>query len=332
MPISHNYNLVKYNTFAVEYQCAQFVTIQSLSDLEMLPQSLKIGEVLILGSGSNILLTKDIDKTVIHIEPKQYITQVDGLTIVWAGTPWNNLVNWSVEKKLGGIENLALIPGLAGAAPIQNIGAYGAEISDVLVWVEAYNWQTGMYHRFSHAECQFNYRSSIFKHSDQPHIITRIALDLKPDRPINLSYEPLKNHFADYSKPPTYQEIALAVSKIRRAKLPDPKILANAGSFFKNPILKKEDATRLKNKYPHMPIYDLADEKHVKISAAWLLEKCGYKGLRNGDAGFAKSHALILVNYGQATGKQLHQLSLKAKRAVEKKFSILLEEEVRIVQ
>ena len=331
MRAQDNYNLLHNNTLAVESLCARFMTIRTLSDLESLPTSLKTSDVLVLGEGSNVLLTRNLPKHVVHIKPKTYVTQVDQLVVAWAGTRWHDLVLWAVERNLGGIENLALIPGLVGAAPIQNIGAYGCELSDVLVWVEAYNWQTGTYHRFSHSECEFAYRDSLFKRYDKPFIITRVALDLRSDRPVNLSYAPLKTYFSMSEKEPSYQNIAHAVSEIRRSKLPDPQELPNAGSFFKNPIIEQAQHDKLSRKFPDLPAFPCPQEGHVKTSAAWLLEHCGYKGAREGDAGFAKQHALVLVNYGQASGQQLLQFAKQAQRAVKQKFDISLEEEVRII-
>ncbi|WP_395375333.1 UDP-N-acetylmuramate dehydrogenase [Marinicella sp. W31] len=331
MQTHDNYNLRDYNTLSVDSVCSRFTTIRTLSDLEALPSSLKISEVLVLGEGSNVLLTRNLPKLVVHLKPRSYITQVDKLVVAWAGTRWHDLVTWAVERNLGGIENLALIPGLVGAAPIQNIGAYGSELSDVLVWVEAYNWQTGIYHRFSHAECHFAYRESIFKHYDKPFIITRVALDLRSDRPFNLSYAPLKTYFSMTDEKPSYKRIADAVSEIRRSKLPDPKELPNAGSFFKNPIISRSQYDKLKRKFTDLPMFPAQQDDHVKTSAAWLLEHCGYKGARDGDAGFSKRHALVLVNYGEASGQQLLQFSTQAKRAVKQKFGITLKEEVRII-
>ena len=331
MQTHDNYNLRDHNTLAVDSQCSSFTAIRNLSDLEALPSSLKISEVLVLGEGSNVLLTRNVPKLVVHLKPKTYITQVDNLVVAWAGTRWHDLVTWAVERNLGGIENLALIPGLVGAAPIQNIGAYGCELSDVLVWVEAYNWQTGIYHRFSHADCNFAYRDSIFKHYDKPFIITRVALDLRPDRPFNLSYAPLKTYFSMTDEKPTYQKIAEAVSEIRRSKLPDPKELPNAGSFFKNPLISHNQYDKLSQRFTELPKYPAQQADQIKTSAAWLLEHCGFKGAREGDAGFSKHHALVLVNYGKASGQQLLQFSQQAKRAVKQKFGITLEEEVRII-
>lgn len=331
MKIHNNYNLKKLNTLSVDCYCEQFVEINSLSDLEALPKDIKITEMLVLGGGSNLLLSQDINRFVAHIKPRKHITVVDNLVVAWAGTLWNDLVQWAVDRNLGGIENLAAIPGLVGAAPFQNIGAYGVEIKDCLVWVEVYNWHTGMYHRLRNDECMFSYRHSIFKYHDQPWIISRIALDLREENPINLSYEPLMKRFGGAKKLPGFKEIAEQVTAIRAARLPDPNALPNAGSFFKNPLVSAQLVKKIQRRFKDMPAYKTDNEDEFKTSAAWLLQQCGFKGHREGDAGFYDQHALILVNHGEATGQDLLKLTKSAKRAVKSKFGIELEEEVRVL-
>jgi len=326
-----HYNLKKFNTLGLDSVCERYVKINSLSDLETLPRALKVSDMLVLAGGSNLLLSPEINRLVAHIQPRDHIQVVDNLVVAWAGTSWHELVVWAVSKKLGGIENLALIPGTVGAAPIQNIGAYGVELKDVLVWVEVYNWQTGGYHRLSNEECHFSYRHSIFRYHDQPWIISRVGLDLRPNRPINLSYPALSEYLAN-NKKPSYADVAKAVTTIRQSKLPNPAELANAGSFFKNPVLDQNLAEKLKTKFKGMPFYSVDNKPDsLKTSAAWLLEKCHFKGKRHGDAGFYDKHALILVNYGQANHKDMLTLIQTAKKAVKSKFGITLEEEVRIV-
>ncbi len=331
MKIEQNHNLKNHNTLAVDCRCEQFAEIKSLSDLEALPKDIKITEMLILGSGSNLLLTEDLNRFVVYIKPRKHITIVDNLVVAWAGTPWHELVMWAVNKNLGGIENLALIPGLVGAAPFQNIGAYGTELQDSLVWVEVYNWHTGLYHRLSNEECMFSYRHSVFKYHDQPWIISRVGLDLRANSPLNLSYEPLSQRFADADKPPTYKQVAEAVCQIRRSKLPDPDELPNAGSFFKNPVIDDQTIKRIQRRHKDLPLFQTKHCQDQKTSAAWLLEQCGFKGHREGDAGFYDKHALILVNHGNATGQDLLKMTKMAKRAVKVKFGIELEEEVRVL-
>lgn len=331
MKIQNNYNLKNLNTLSVDCYCDQFAEINSLSDLEALPRDIKITEMLILGGGSNLLLTQDLNRFVVHIKPRKHITIVDNLVVAWAGTDWQELVDWSVDRGLGGIENLSSIPGLVGAAPFQNIGAYGAEIKDCLVWVEVYNWHTGLYHRLSNEECMFSYRHSIFKYHDQPWIISRVGLDLRDNRPKNLNYGPLKERFNGSKKPPSYREIADAVTQIRSEKLPNPEQLPNAGSFFKNPLVNSQQVKRIQRRFKDMPLFETAHEDEFKTSAAWLLEQCGFKGHKEGDAGFYDKHALILVNHGNATGQELLRMTKSAKKAVKAKFAIELEEEVRIL-
>ncbi len=331
MKILENYNLKNHNTLGVDCYCDQFAQISSLSDLESLPKDIKITEMLIMGSGSNILFTEDLNRFVVQFKPRKYITVVDNLVVAWAGTPWNDLVTWAIDKNLGGIENLALIPGLVGAAPFQNIGAYGVELQDSLVWVEVYNWHTGLYHRLSNEECMFSYRHSIFKYHDQPWIISRIGLDLRNDHPVNISYQPLQDKFAGMSQTPSYKKVAQAVTEIRQSKLPDPYKTPNAGSFFKNPVIDPQIAQRIQRRHKDLPLFETKHCPDQKTSAAWLLEQCGFKGHREGDAGFYDKHALILVNHGNASGQELHKMSKMAKRAVKIKFGIELEEEVRVL-
>ncbi|KAA3639233.1 MAG: UDP-N-acetylmuramate dehydrogenase [Proteobacteria bacterium] len=325
------HNLKKYNTLAVDSVCERYLSINSLSDLETLPKNLKVSDMLVLAGGSNLLLSPQINRLVAHIQPRNHIQIVDNLVVAWAGTSWHELVVWAISHKLGGIENLALIPGTVGAAPIQNIGAYGVELKDVLVWVEIYNWQTGGYHRLSNEECHFSYRHSIFRYHDQPWVISRVGLDLRPNRPINISYPALSQHLADISDP-SYADVAKAVTEIRQSKLPNPQQLPNAGSFFKNPIIERDLADKLQKKFKKMPFFPIPGKSDIlKTSAAWLLEKCHFKGKRIGDAGFYHKHALILVNHGQATHDDLLALVHSAKKAVKSRFGITLEEEVRIV-
>ncbi|WP_223788451.1 UDP-N-acetylmuramate dehydrogenase [Marinicella meishanensis] len=331
MKIKHDHNLKNHNTLAVDCRCERFAEIESLSDLEALPTDTKITEMLVLGSGSNLLLTEDVNRLVVHIKPRKYITVVDNLVVAWAGTPWHDLVTWAVDRNLGGIENLALIPGLVGAAPFQNIGAYGVELQDSLVFVEVYNWHTGDYHRLSNEECMFSYRHSIFKYHDQPWIISRIGLDLRPNRPVNLSYAPLQEKFPNPDRTPTYKQVAQAVCDIRRSKLPDPAELPNAGSFFKNPVVDEATIKRIQRRHKDLPLFTTRHSHEQKTSAAWLLEQCGFKGHREGDAGFYDKHALILVNHGKASGQDLLRMTKMAKRAVKVKYGIELEEEVRVL-
>ncbi len=333
MNILEQHNLIDDNTLAVDCVCNQYAAINSLSDLEALPKNIKITEMLVLGSGSNFLFTQDLPRFVAHIKPRKYITQVDNLVVAWAGTVWHDLVMWSVNRGLGGIENLALIPGLVGAAPFQNIGAYGVEIKDVLVWVEVYNWQTGLYHRLSSKECMFSYRHSVFKYHEQPWIISRVALDLRNNSDINISYQPLSDYFEETGKEVTYANVAAAVTQIRQSKLPDPEQLPNAGSFFKNPVLNDQQIRRIQRRHKDLPLFPTTSDQPeaYKTSAAWLLEQCGFKGFREGDAGFYDKHALVLVNHGRASGKELLKLANQAKRMVKNKFGVVLEEEVRVM-
>lgn len=332
MNTANNYNLKPHNTLAVNCRCQNYLPVNSLSDLERLPQDLPSNQAVILGGGSNILFSQDLEKTVIHIKPRKYIISSDNLVIAWAGTPWHELVKWSIAKGLGGIENLALIPGLCGAAAVQNIGAYGVELQDILAWVEVYNWQTATYQRLTKQACHFGYRESIFQQQTEPWVISRIALDLRSNKTCNIEYQALseylqQQHITEINP----QNVFDAVVAIRQSKLPDPQTLANAGSFFKNPIINSEQKEQLQKRHPEMPLFATDKVEQYKVPAAWLLEDCGFKGYRQGDAGFYEQHALIMVNHGNANGQQLQRLAELASRMVKKKFDIDLEPEVKII-
>jgi len=331
MKVEESFNLKQHNTLAIECICDHFLLIENLHDVEkVIPYVGKQG-FFILGSGSNLVFTKNIEKPVVHLTNRFHARVVDGLTIVWAGSIWSEFVNWAAKKGLGGIENLAAIPGTVGGAPEQNIGAYGSEIKDTVVWVEIFNYRTGMFQRLSNAECRFMYRTSIFRESDNPWIITRLAFELRPDSQLNLEYDGIKQELENSNiLDPSYLDVVNAITNIRQRKLPDYKEIPNVGSFYKNPVIDEKHHKKLARKYDDLVSYPL-ENNHYKISAAWLLEKCGFKGYRMHECGFSDKHALVLVNYGNSTGKEVISLSKEAIRSVNQKFKIKLKVEPQIL-
>ena len=291
----------------------------------------------LLSGGSNMLLTKDLDRLVlfINLKGKEILKESDSdiLLRVMAGENWHELVLWTLENGYGGLQNMALIPGNTGTAPIQNIGAYGVELKDVFEGCEAINIQTGESQYFSKEQCHFGYRDSFFKREGKgKFIITSVDLRLsKRDHKINIDYAPLKAELLKNGiNTPDISEIAQAVIAVRSSKLPDPKELGNSGSFFKNPVIPEEDFQKLKNTHPEIPSYDLGNSCY-KIPAAWLIDQCGLKGKRIGDAGVHKKQALVLVNYGSASGADILNLARRVQSEVKEKFGITLEPEVNII-
>jgi UDP-N-acetylmuramate dehydrogenase len=291
---------------------------------------------LILGSGSNILFTSDFQGTILY--PELGGTKIEeqdpgtGYVIVsaGAGVNWDDFVEWSVNKGFGGLENLSLIPGKVGATPVQNIGAYGVEIKDRIVKVSTINLNDGSIKVFSNNECEFGYRNSIFKNREKgKYLVTRVYYRLANKPVLNLSYESLKEEVNKLGAE-TLKNVRQGVINIRRTKLPDPKIIGNAGSFFKNPVVKSSVAINLKNEYPDIPVYK-DQEGFAKLASGWLIDRCGWKGKRTGDAGVHEKQALVLVNYGNATGKEIYDLSEEIKKTVNERFGVNLEREVEIV-
>ncbi|MDR7208866.1 UDP-N-acetylmuramate dehydrogenase [Flavobacterium piscis] len=337
MEIQCNFSLKNYNTFGIEAQARRFVAVHSVDELKTILEENKNEKKFILGGGSNMLLTKDIEALVIHIDlkGKKIIREDDDF--VWiqsqAGETWHDFVLYTIDNNFGGLENMSLIPGNVGTTPIQNIGAYGTEIKDTLVSCEAINIKTQELRTFTNAECNFGYRESIFKNEikDQ-YIITSVVYKLtKRNHKINTSYgditaELTKNNITK----PTLKEVSNAVIAIRQSKLPDPKELGNSGSFFKNPILLKSDFEKIHQKFPEMKYYEVS-ETEVKVPAGWLIEQAGFKGKRFGDAGVHKNQALVLVNYGNATGQEILAVSKDVQETVFKTFGIHIEAEVNVI-
>lgn len=337
MEIQQNFSLKNYNTFGIEAKARQFVAVHSVAELKTVLKEHQNEKKFILGGGSNMLLTKDIDALVIHIDLKgKKIIQEDE-DFVWiegqAGENWHEFVLWNIDQNFGGLENMSLIPGNVGTTPVQNIGAYGAEIKDTFVSCEAIHIATQEMKTFSNSECNFGYRESIFKHEvkDQ-YIITSVVFKLtKRNHKINTSYGDILGELTKKGiENPGLKEVSNAVIAIRQSKLPDPKELGNSGSFFKNPIVLKVDFEKIHQKFPEMKFYDVSATE-VKVPAGWLIEQAGFKGKRFGDAGVHKNQALVLVNYGNATGQEILEVSKKVQQTVFETFGIQIEAEVNII-
>jgi UDP-N-acetylmuramate dehydrogenase len=337
MTIQKNISIKKYNTFGIDVKAEKFVKINSLEELlDFLNQRSKQDKQLfLLGGGSNMLLTKDIKSTVLHLNIKGIkILKENKYTIyieVNAGENWHDFVQWSLKNDFGGIENLSLIPGNVGTCPIQNIGAYGVEVKDTIYQVKAIEISTGKTTIFKNSECEFGYRNSIFKNKVKgEYIITSVVFKLtKTKHQLKYNYGAIQAELAKKNiKKPTIQNISESIIFIRNAKLPNPKELGNSGSFFKNPVVDSLVFFKVQKSYPEMPFY-LVENKY-KIPAGWLIEKAGFKGKRFGDAGVHKNQALVLVNYGNASGKDILKLAKKIQKTIKKQFDINLEMEVNI--
>ena len=337
MEIHQNFSLKKYNTFGIEAKAKEFVAVHSVEELRTILHENATKKKFILGGGSNMLLTKDIDALVIHVDlkGKKVVKETDDH--VWvesqAGENWHEFVLFTLEHNFGGLENMSLIPGNVGTTPVQNIGAYGTEIKDTFDSCEAMKIDTQEMKTFTHAECNFGYRESIFKQivKDQ-YIITSVTFKLtKRNHLIKTSYGDIIAELAKQNvTTPTLKDVSNAVIAIRKSKLPDPKELGNSGSFFKNPIVSKTDFEPIHDKFPEMKFYEVS-ETEVKVPAGWLIEQAGFKGKRFGDAGIHKNQALVLVNYGGATGQEILAVSRDIQQTVFEKFGIHIEAEVNVI-
>ena len=337
MEIVPNFSLKKYNTFGIEAKAKQFVAVHSVQDLKTILQENKSQQKFILGGGSNMLLTKDIDALVVHIDLKGKSIIEDNGDFVWvesqAGESWHEFVLWTIDQNFGGLENMSLIPGNVGATPVQNIGAYGTEIKDTFVSCEAMIIESQEMITFTKEECRFGYRESIFKNEvKNQYIITSVVFKLtKTNHKINTSYGDILAELARNNiNNPTLKDVSNAVITIRQSKLPDPKQLGNSGSFFKNPILLKSDFQKIHQQFPEMKYFDIS-ETEVKVPAGWLIEQAGFKGKRFGDAGIHKNQALVLVNYGTATGQEILNIAKDIQETIFKKFGIHIEAEVNVI-
>lgn len=332
----HNFPLQNLNTFGIQAFAKQYFCFSEESELiEFLPTLMKNPQPLfILGGGSNVLFTKDFEGTIIHPQNKGISIVEENennvLVQVGAGEEWDDFVAWAVDQSYYGVENLSLIPGNVGAAPIQNIGAYGVEVCQTIEKVKAIDIETGNEKWFAKDDCNFGYRSSIFKTELRgQYIITEVYFRLLKQGQLNFSYGTIKDELAQFSEI-NLKNLRQAVINIRQSKLPDPAILGNAGSFFKNPVVPAAKAGSLLKSYPNMPNYP-AENDTVKLAAGWLIEQCGWKGKRIGNAGVHEKQALVLANHGLATGSEIAGLSEKIKHSVMEKFGVGLETEVNIL-
>ena len=327
-------SLLPYNTFGIDVKSKHFIDVESIDELQAVLNQNQLENLLVLGGGSNLLLTKDFEGLTLRIQNRgiEIIEQDDrkARVKVAAGENWHDFVLWCLENDLGGVENLALIPGNVGAAPIQNIGAYGVELREVFESCEAISIDTGKVKIFKKDECDFGYRNSIFKNTLKgKYIIFSVQFNLnKPPHALNISYKGLSEKLE--GKIPNIQSIAQAVIEIRSSKLPNPKKIGNCGSFFKNPVISLIKFNDLKLQYPDIPHYPDQFDK-IKIPAAWLIDTLGYKGYRNQEAGVHPNQALVLVNYGNATGAEIKKLAQQIRNKVKEKFAINLEFEVNIL-
>jgi len=335
MRVTEQPSLKPYNTFGVEAGAGLMLTLESDEDLLTLPP-FNPHRDLVLGGGSNILFASDVPGTVIHnrICGKEVVESRN--EHVWietgAGENWHELVEWTLDQGLSGLENLSLIPGLAGAAPIQNIGAYGVELSSVLETVTAWDLSEHRWAVFSHKQCRLAYRDSIFK-SGAPgrYLISSVRLRLNKRFVPHLDYAGLREELSKANiSQPTPSQVSDAVITLRQRKLPDPAVTGNAGSFFKNPALPRDQAMILSERYPEIPAWPQTDGT-IKISAAWMIEHCGLKGRRIGGAAVSDRHALVIINTGSATGRDILQLANSIQSAIHDTFGVRLEPEPRIV-
>lgn len=328
--------LQAYNTFGINVKAEQFIVLKEEKQLIELTQSTTNTPIKILGGGSNILLTQDVKGILLKNEIKGInIVEENEKTVlvaVGAGEIWHDFVLYAIKKNWGGIENLSLIPGTCGAAPIQNIGAYGVELKDVFEHLEAIDLVTGKKHFFNKKQCDFGYRNSIFKQEWKGKLcITKVYFKLqKPPHSLQLSYGIIAKILAEKKiTSPTIKDVSETVIQIRQAKLPAIDKLGNSGSFFKNPIIPSSLFNTLQKKYPNIPHYPIS-EKQVKIPAAWLIDQCGFKGVRHGNTGCYENQPLVLVNYGQATGLEILDFSRSIQQKVKHRFDIQLQLEVNI--
>jgi UDP-N-acetylmuramate dehydrogenase len=333
MIMQHNISLKPYNTFAIDAKAKDFAVFRSAEELASLLTDHK--NILVLGGGSNVLFTKDFDGLVCKNEIGGIVIVKEDMHHVYvkagAGENWHSFVMFCIERDLAGVENLSLIPGSVGASPMQNIGAYGVEIKDVFHDLEAFHIDSKKIVTFSHADCEFGYRESVFKNKLKgEYVILSVTFRLNKVPEFNTSYGAIADELEKMNEGVSIRTISQAVINIRSSKLPDPRVIGNAGSFFKNPTLGYAEYSVLKNSFPGVPSYPQEDGS-FKIAAGWLIEQCGWKGYRRGDVGCHARQALVLVNYGNASGKDVYDLSEEIKVSVLDKFGVSLDREVNIV-
>ena len=333
--MQHEISLKPYNTFGIDVKAAAFASFDSIKELITLLPSIKSHETLISGGGSNMLFTKDFEGLFVRncIKGIQEIERSETHVVIEAGAGelWHDFVMYCVDRGYGGLENLSLIPGCVGASPMQNIGAYGVEIKDTFAYLDAVEISTGEIKRFHLADCAFGYRESVFKRAlKNQYVICKVAFTLTLQPVINTSYGVIEAELKQMGiSNPGIKDVSKAVIRIRQSKLPDPKQLGNAGSFFKNPVVTEEVLKSIQSTYARVPSYP-AGEGHVKLAAGWLIEQAGWKGKRFGAVGVHELQALVLVNYGGGTGKEIYALSERIIEDIQEKFGVSLEREVNI--
>jgi UDP-N-acetylmuramate dehydrogenase len=338
MILKPNISLKPFNTFGIDATASDFIEIDSIETLQFVIDNFNLAnrKTLVIGGGSNILLTKNFDGLVLKMSIKGIEKVNEDNDYVYlkamAGETWHGFVMHCVANNYSGVENLSLIPGCVGAAPMQNIGAYGVEIKDTCHEVEAYNIETNEVKIFGNADCKFGYRESIFKHEAKgKYIISSVTFKLTKQAKINVSYGAIQDVLKSKNiENPTIQDVSEAVIAIRESKLPNPKVLGNAGSFFKNPEVPTEEYLILKEKYPALVGYKTS-ETHTKLAAGWLIEQCGWKGKVVGNTGSHKDQALVLVNYGNATGNEIWKLAMQIQESVFEKFGVTIVPEVNLI-
>jgi UDP-N-acetylmuramate dehydrogenase len=335
MKPTRSVSLKNFNTFGVDAIAKRYVSISEVKELQEIVALEK--ELFVLSGGSNLLLTQDLDTLVVHLNTKGKelvaLDKTHAKIKVQAGENWHEFVLWCLEKNYGGLENLSLIPGNVGTSPIQNIGAYGVEVKDRITEVEALEIATGKLQIFENKDCHFGYRESVFKNKLKgQYILTSVTFQLSTKaHQIEASYGAIQEELAlKHIFQPTPKDISAAVIKIRNSKLPNPKDIGNSGSFFKNPVVGKTLFTTVQKKFKDLPYYVLTDDRY-KIPAGWLIEQCGFKGKRFGTVGVHEKQALVLVNYGSATGKEVIALAQKIQASVLQRFAISLEMEVNVI-
>lgn len=328
-----NVSLKEYNTFGIDVKAEKFISVESLADLKKVVKEHK--DLFLLGGGSNMLLTQDLSKTVVHLNLQGIIvnneTENSVEVTAYAGENWHEFVLWCIDQNYGGLENLSLIPGNVGTCPIQNIGAYGFEVKDTIVSLEALNIETLELEIFTNEQCEFGYRNSIFKTwAKGKYIITSVTFKLTTKEHLtNTSYGAIQEQLKGIESP-SLKDISNAVIAIRNSKLPNPKEIGNSGSFFKNPVISVSDFEKIKSNYSNVPSYPVSEEK-IKVPAGWLIETAGFKGQSFGNAGVHNKQALVLVNYGNATGKEVFAIAQKIQAKIKELFGISLEIEVNVI-